>query len=108
MSNRHCFTCRCWMASEQRVMYLYKTWDNIKYRTLNTKSKDYHRYGARGIRLYEPWSLDFMKFQTWILDTLGHRPVGHSLDRIDNDKGYEPGNLRWATPKEQIKNRQRT
>lgn len=65
---------------------------------------DFHTYGARGIAVCEEWRRDFGAF----LAHIGPRPSpGHSIDRIDNARGYEPGNVRWATPREQARNTRR-
>lgn len=67
----------------------------------------FHEYGARGITVCDEWRGDggFERF----LAHIGPRPSrGHSIDRIDNDRGYEPGNVRWATPREQTNNRRNT
>jgi len=71
----------------------------MKYRCNNSKSSTYHKYGGRGIRVCERWNL-FKNF----LEDMGERPQGHSLDRIDNDGDYEPGNCKWSTPLEQRHN----
>lgn len=63
-------------------------------------------YGARGITVYEPWH-DFEVFKHDVLLEVGPRPEGMSLDRIDNDSGYFPGNLRWATASQQVLNSRR-
>lgn len=55
--------------------------------------------------MYEPWVNDLQAFSSYITSTLGDRPQGMTLDRIDNDQGYQPGNLRWATKLEQVRNR---
>lgn len=102
----HCRSCTCELV-ESRIDYLYKTWQNIKYRTTNVKSKDYKNYGGRGISMYEKWHNNFYEFQAYILNELGERMAGCSLDRIDNDGNYEPGNIRWSTFKDQISNRRK-
>jgi hypothetical protein len=64
----------------------------------------YPSYGGRGIRVHDAWH-DVVTFCDWIAANLGPCPPRHSLDRINNDRGYEPGNVRWATASEQMANR---
>lgn len=74
-------------------------------RTTNPDYKGYHRYGGRGIVVCEQWAQSSVAFCEYCDDVLGPRPDGYQLDRIDNDGNYEPGNVRWATPKENSNNR---
>ena len=83
---------------------LYQTWSGIVNRCLNPKRPHFHNYGGRGIKVYEAWIASPTPFIEWIEANLGPRPDGHTLDRIDNDGHYEPGNLRWATPQQQALN----
>lgn len=85
--------------------YYYSLWQDRKVKCYNGNHKDYKYYGGRGILMYEPWINDFEAFKQWILTNLGSRPEGLTMDRMDNDKGYEPGNLRWATQQVQADNR---
>lgn len=73
----------------------------MKRRCEDANDKDYRRYGGAGINIFEEWSRSFPAF----LAALGSRPLGTTLDRIDTTRGYEPGNVRWATAIEQGRNR---
>jgi hypothetical protein len=72
----------------------YKIWQSIKRRCLCPSDKAYPRYGGRGISIYMGWAESFSVF----IKDVGFRPEeGLALDRIDNNRGYEPGNVRWAS-----------
>jgi len=89
-------------ASKGRHTPEYRAWGQAKERCGNKNNKGYPGYGGRGIKMHEPWLKDFAAF----FDHVGPKPSRlHSLDRIDNEQGYKPGNLRWATKSEQINNR---
>ena len=84
---------------------LHQLWKSIRSRCRNPKSPSYKNYGGRGIALSEVFD-SYIGFRAYVLESLGPRPTPqHSIDRVDNSKGYEPGNLRWATAKEQANNR---
>lgn len=89
-------------ATRGRASSEFVIWQCARDRCHNPSAKQFHNYGGRGIQMYEPWRTDFASF----LEHIGPRPSPqYTLDRINNDKGYEPGNLRWATRAEQARNR---
>lgn len=79
----------------------YMTWISMIQRCVNPKHKFWHRYGGRGITVCDRWRSSFENF----LADVGRRPSPElSIDRIDNDGNYEPGNVKWSTQAEQISN----
>jgi len=79
----------------------YGHWQAMRRRCLSKNHKDYARWGAVGVKICERWN-DFALF----LEDVGPKPSPEmSLDRVDPDGNYEPGNVRWATPAQQMRNR---
>ena len=81
----------------------YNIWIGIIERCCNPDSKSFPDYGGRGIVLHSKFVRSYKLFEKY-LDSLGEREEGYSLDRIDVNRGYVEGNLRWASPKEQANN----
>lgn len=82
---------------------LYDIWRGMKQRCYNPKTNRYKNYGGRGICVCDEWKNDFQSFYNWAISS------GYSddltIDRINTDGNYEPGNCRWATVKQQANNR---
>jgi hypothetical protein len=93
---------------------LARLWYRILRRCENPSADNFYLYGGRGIRVCERWH-DLPTFIADVEAEIGPRPEGrypsgyplYSLDRIDNDGDYRPGNMRWATAQEQVANRRR-
>jgi hypothetical protein len=80
----------------------YTGWIRMKDRCRNPKSEDFKRYGGRGISVFAGWLHDYPAF----LSHVGRKPTPkHTLDRIDNNGNYEPGNVRWLLQRLQSRNR---
>jgi hypothetical protein len=103
-------SCGCWdsevTARRNRTHGMSKTpehgiWESMRKRCTNPRSKDYLSYGGRGITVCKEWN-DFAQFYR----DMGPRPSSrHSIERLDNDKGYSPDNCIWASPMRQANNK---
>ena len=87
---------------------LYKIWSSMKNRCYNPKATNYNDYGGRGINICDEWKNDFKAFYNWAMENGYDENAGRgecSIDRVENDKGYEPSNCRWTNSQKQTENR---
>lgn len=82
---------------------IYNTYYNMRSRCYNPNNKEYKHYGKRGITVCEEWLNDFMAFYDWSIKHGYSESL--SIDRIDNNKGYDPTNCRWVDMKTQQRNK---
>jgi len=80
---------------------IYRIWAGILTRCLNPDSTMYYLYGAMGVTVAPEWQRSFLAFYRDVGDAPS---TAHSIDRIDSSRGYFPGNVRWATPRQQSRN----
>jgi len=81
----------------------YNAWRDMRSRCYRSTHRHFKNWGGRGITVCERWRESFEAFY----EDMGPRPEGHSIDRIDNSGNYEPGNCRWTTSTQQLRNTRR-
>lgn len=100
-------SCGCWNRDLNRKLHTrhllsntpeYRYWQWMKRVCYNPRNRGYCDYGAKGITVHDNWRYDFQAF----LDHVGRKPPGHHLIRIDRDRPFEPGNVRWSVGKENL------
>ena len=82
---------------------LYRVWDGIVQRCYNPNAKNYKNYGGRGIGMYDEWRNNFKAFESYCL--ANGWECGLQIDRIDNESGYTPDNVRFVSPKQNARNK---
>lgn len=106
LNNGHVKSCGC-LAKTNAVKHNaigtreYITWTNIKARCTNPNNNSYHNYGGRGITVCDKWLESFENFY----EDMGNCPKGFSIERVNNNKGYNKNNCIWASSKTQSMNR---
>lgn len=90
-------------SHKQNGTRLYEIWQGMKKRCYNKNCPDYPNYGGRGIKVCDSWKNDFSTFYKWATEN-GYN-INLSIDRINNNGGYEPNNCRWTDSKTQANNR---
>lgn len=85
---------------------IYRAYYSILTRCYNSNGNRYKYYGGYGIGVFKPWRKSFRKFYKYVISHIGPKPGREfSIDRIDGNRNYEPGNIRWATATQQNRNR---
>ena len=116
MRSGHTKSCGC-LSRELRVVIkthgmcgtrIYEIWKDMVKRCNNPNGKAYANYGGRGIFVCAEWRHDFQAFYDYVSQLPNYDKKGYSLDRIDNEEGYRPENIRWSSRTQQNRNKRNT
>lgn len=110
LKNGHIQSCGCYAIERStthgmRDTRLYTIWCNMKARCYNSKNRHYKTYGGRGIEVSPLWKDNFQAFYEYVSKLPHFGEKGYTINRIDNDLNYEPGNIEWANAYKQSNNR---
>jgi hypothetical protein len=103
-----------WSYRKGGVQKIYLIWSDMKRRCYNKNDAHYNQYGGRGIKVCKIWRNSFEEFRDYVLklpncpkdiEKISSSKLNMTIDRINNDKNYKPGNIKWSTYKEQANNR---
>lgn len=111
--NGHTKSCGCFSREKQHAIRhgdtkarMYGIWESMRARCFSPNVSSYKWYGARGIKVCDEWNSSYDTFKKWCLENGYANDL--TIDRIDNDGDYEPGNCRWTTLSEQMFNTRRS
>jgi hypothetical protein len=82
----------------------YRRWSHMRNRCYLKDNPEYPRYGAKGVKVFDEWLMDFNAYDNYIMSLPNALEPGYTIDRIDPSGNYEPGNLRWASKQTQSRN----
>lgn len=114
--NNHTQSCGCLQREQaskaarihgMTMTRIHNTWKQMRQRCLNPHHRRFEDWGGRGITVCQEWQESFEAFYDHVAQLPHFGEKGYSLDRMDNDGNYEPGNVRWATKAEQANNRRK-
>ena len=116
LRNGHTQSCGCLQSETtrkrnfvhgKRKTKTYAVWGTMLQRCINPNNHKYKNYGGRGIKICDEWANDFQAFYSHVSQLPHFGEIGYSFDRINNEGNYEPGNVRWATARQQRLNQRR-